>query len=38
MASGAEYFLKKALGEDFMESLQKFELWKPGTKSTVATE
>jgi hypothetical protein len=38
MASGAEYFLKKALGEDFMESLQKFELWKPGTKSTVDHE
>ncbi len=38
MSDGAEYFLKKTLGEDFMESLQKFELWKPGTKSTVDHE
>lgn len=38
MSKGAEHFLKKALGEDFMESLQKFELWKPGTKTTVDHE
>lgn len=38
MSSRAEYFLKKALGEDFLESLQKFELWKPGTKSTLDHE
>lgn len=38
MASGAEYFLKKTLGEDFMESLAKVELWKPGTKSTIDHE
>ena len=38
MASGAEYFLKHTLGEDFMESLQKVELWKPGTKTTIDHE
>lgn len=38
MASGVDYFLKKTLGEDFMESLQKVELWKPGTKSTIDHE
>lgn len=38
MDSGANYFLKKALGEDFLESLQKVELWKPGTKSTLDHE
>lgn len=38
MASGAVYFLNKTLGEDFLESLQKFELWKPGTKSTLDHE
>src|SRR5579863_481385 len=38
MASGAEYFLKHTLGEDFLESLVKVELWKPGTKSTTDHE
>jgi hypothetical protein len=38
MNSGAEYFLKKTLGDDFMESLGKVELWKPGTKSTTDHE
>lgn len=38
MASGVDYFLKKTLGEDFMESLSKVELWKPGTKSTIDHE
>lgn len=38
MSSGADYFLKKALGEDFTEFLQKVELWKPGTRSTVDHE
>ena len=38
MASGAEYFLKHTLGEDFLESLTKVELWKPGTKSTTDHE
>src|SRR5208282_6851328 len=38
MASGAEYFLKHTLGEDFLESLTKTELWKPGTKSTTDHE
>lgn len=38
MASNANFFLKKTLGEDFFESLAKFELWKPGTKTTVDHE
>lgn len=38
MASGAEYFLKHTLGEDFLQSLNKVELWKPGTKSTTDHE
>lgn len=38
MSSGANYFLKKALGDDFLESLTKFELWKPGTRTTVDHE
>lgn len=38
MSSGVDSFLKKTLGEDFFESLQKFELWKPGTKTTVDHE
>lgn len=36
--SNADSFLKKALGEDFFESLNKVELWKPGTKSTIDHE
>lgn len=36
--SNADQFLKKALGEDFFESLNKVELWKPGTKSTIDHE
>jgi len=31
-------FLKKALGEDFFESLQKVELYKQGTRTTVDPE
>jgi len=38
MASNSNYFLKKTLGEDFFESLAKFELWKPGTRTTVDHE
>jgi hypothetical protein len=38
MASDANYFLKKTLGEDFFESLAKFELWKPGTRTTIDHE
>ena len=38
MASGADQFLKKALGDDFFESLAKVELWKPGTKTTIDHE
>jgi hypothetical protein len=38
MSSKSDYFLGKTLGEDFVESLKKFELWKPGTKTTVDHE
>lgn len=38
MASNSDYFLKKTLGEDFFESLEKFELWKPGTRTTLDHE
>lgn len=38
MSSKADFFLKKALGEDFFQSLAKFELWKPGTRTTVDHE
>lgn len=38
MASDANYFLNKTLGEDFFESLAKFELWKPGTRTTIDHE
>lgn len=38
MSSKADFFLKKALGEDFFSSLEKFELWKPGTRTTVDHE
>jgi hypothetical protein len=38
MASGANFFLKKTLGKDYMESLQKFELYKPGTRTVVDHE
>jgi len=36
--SNADFFLKKALGEDFFDALSKVELWKPGTKSTLDHE
>lgn len=38
MSSGADFFLKKTLGDDFFESLQKFELWKPGTRTVLDHE
>jgi len=38
MASNADFFLKKTLGDDFFESLAKVELWKPGTRTTVDHE
>lgn len=38
MSNEANSFLKKALGDDFFESLAKVELWKPGTKTTVDHE
>jgi hypothetical protein len=31
--NNSEIFLEKTLGDDFLESLQKFDLWKPDTKS-----
>lgn len=36
--SFGDSFLKKALGEDFFESLQKVELYKQGTRTTVDPE
>src|SRR5579859_4399719 len=38
MAINKNSFIEKVLGEDFFESLQKVELWKPGTKTTVDHE
>jgi len=38
VSSGADFFLKKTLGDDFFELLQKFELWKPGTRTTLDHE
>lgn len=38
MASDSNHFLKKTIGEDFFESLTKFELWKPGTRTTIDHE
>lgn len=38
MSSGADSFLKKALGADFFQSLEKVELWKMGTKTVVDHE
>ena len=38
MSSKADYFLNKVLGEDFLESLNKVELWKPGTRTTIDHE
>lgn len=36
--SNSNSFLKKTLGEDFFESLEKVELWKPGTRTTIDHE
>jgi hypothetical protein len=38
MSSRADFFIKKTLGEDFLQSLEKFELWKPGTKTVIDHE
>ncbi len=38
MSSKAAYFLAKTLGEDFDSSLQKFELYKPGTRTVIDHE
>lgn len=38
MSSKASLFLNRVLGEDFMESLAKVELWKPGTRTTLDHE
>jgi len=36
--SKSKEFLTKALGEDFLESLAKSDLWKPGTKTVTELE
>lgn len=33
MSNNSKYFLSKALGEDFLESLAKTDIWKPDTKT-----
>jgi hypothetical protein len=38
MSSRSDLFLKKTVGDDFMESLTKFDLWKPQTRSVVDHE
>lgn len=38
MSTKADFFIKKTLGDDFFESLQKVELWKPGTRTTIDHE
>jgi hypothetical protein len=38
MSSKVDQFLAKTLGEDFFESLQKVELWKQGTRTTIDHE
>lgn len=38
MSFNAKAFLNKTLGEDFFESLQKFEIYKPGTKTVLDHE
>jgi hypothetical protein len=38
MSSKAAHFLSKTLGEDFDSSLKKFELYKPGTRTTIDHE
>lgn len=37
MSKKADYFLSKTLGEDFLESLAKTEIYKPGTRSVIDT-
>lgn len=38
MSNRGNEFLDKTLGEDFLESLCKVELWKPGTRTTLDHE
>lgn len=38
MSSKADTFLKKTLGNDFLQSLEKFELWKPNSKAVLDHE
>lgn len=38
MSNNANKFLKKTLGDDFLESLSKSELWKPGTRTVVDSQ
>lgn len=37
MFKNSDYFIKKTLGEDFVESLMKSEIYKPGTRTVVDT-
>jgi hypothetical protein len=37
MSNNSDYFLKKMLGEDFVEVLSKTEIYKPGTRTVVDT-
>ena len=38
MSSNSTYFIDHTLGEDFVQSLIKTELWKPGTRTTLDHE
>jgi hypothetical protein len=38
MSKKSDLFLKKTVGDDFLESLVKFDLFKPGTRSVVDHE
>lgn len=38
MSAVLDYFLNKTVGTDFLESLSKTELWKPGTKTVLSLE
>lgn len=38
MASKSDIFIQNTLGEGFMEALEKVELWKPGTRTTIDHE
>lgn len=38
MISKSDFFISKVLGSDFMESLSKSDLWKPGTQTVLDLE